>query len=399
MDYLELNIMQIKNRIDKLDLKHSWLASRIGVSEKTVQRWVTGKTKHIRLSNAVKLAENLQCNLNDIIHPAESFSLGNSDSRNKALRKLYKNGDFYRLIGSTGIDDLHKIFSTIFSENLDSINMIRVLMTLAYLALVQYAHDEAELYIQKTIDLAKRKKCYDGLIVAYSYLACSKYDQGEFRAVRQYVEKAIAVAEKDIDKLDIKLSVAYNVLSIYHICLGECIEALKYINKNLDINLKNNCSDKYHILSSILFNEIYTLILMKENENALTKTEALIKLLAETGNANMMPAAMFLKTYISTVSGLSDNSRVDKAVIEYVDNYKSCDMLFPLVGRLYRLQGRTEAAIKYLCIGLRHLNKVLPFKYMILQELIECYKQTGQFDKQKNCLYEADAIRLRLESC
>ncbi len=93
---LKLNSEYIQNRIEELDLKYSWLAYKIGVTEKTIQRWASGKVKFIRSANALKLAECLECGLDKILAEDNSLALGRRADKYQTIKILFDDGYIYK---------------------------------------------------------------------------------------------------------------------------------------------------------------------------------------------------------------------------------------------------------------------------------------------------------------
>lgn len=71
-DTVPLNSHFVLRRIEVLGLKQWWLARELGVSEKTVNRWLTGRVKRVARYNAESLARQLGCRVEDVILPDET---------------------------------------------------------------------------------------------------------------------------------------------------------------------------------------------------------------------------------------------------------------------------------------------------------------------------------------
>jgi len=93
MKYI-LNTSYLKQKIGQLQLKRSYLAFKLNVTEKTISRWTTGKTIHIQTSNLEGLSQVLGCSPGDLIINYQETSLIKNLLEKDILTKLSPHGDF-----------------------------------------------------------------------------------------------------------------------------------------------------------------------------------------------------------------------------------------------------------------------------------------------------------------
>jgi tetratricopeptide (TPR) repeat protein len=96
-DTVRLDTHFVVRRVEILGLKQWWLARVIGVDRKTVNRWLTGKVKRVTRYNAEKLAEYLECSLEEIIIPDDAVVYATRDER-RAAAELLRERDLLQIL-------------------------------------------------------------------------------------------------------------------------------------------------------------------------------------------------------------------------------------------------------------------------------------------------------------
>ena len=74
MDFAQIDIAALDNRIRELQLKRWWIAEQIGVDRKTITRWLTGHTRRIHRDNLDRLAAILECMPDDLVAPSDDVA-------------------------------------------------------------------------------------------------------------------------------------------------------------------------------------------------------------------------------------------------------------------------------------------------------------------------------------
>lgn len=93
MNYV-LNREYLLYRIGELQLKQSYIAYKMGVSEKTVSRWTTGKVTQIKEANLIALSEILECSPGNLKTTDEQTDYVRTLLDKDLLSKLSPHGDF-----------------------------------------------------------------------------------------------------------------------------------------------------------------------------------------------------------------------------------------------------------------------------------------------------------------
>lgn len=94
-DRLKIRQHQLKNLIIHSDIKQYHLAKKMGVSEKTIGRWVNGNVASMSLENAEKLSEVLNCHLDTFI------DFKNQSSNDSIYEQLF-NDDLLNVLSPLG---------------------------------------------------------------------------------------------------------------------------------------------------------------------------------------------------------------------------------------------------------------------------------------------------------
>ena len=85
-DTIRIATHVLGRRVEVLGLKQWWIARELGVTRKTVSRWLTGKVKRAARENLVALAELLDCELETITERDEADVLATREEQSVAAR-------------------------------------------------------------------------------------------------------------------------------------------------------------------------------------------------------------------------------------------------------------------------------------------------------------------------
>ena len=96
-DTVRLDTHALVGRIEDGGVKQAWLAERVGVSRKTVSRWVTGKVKRIGRESAEALAEVLGCAV-EALTVADEVDVLATKAEQRAAARLIQDNDLLQLL-------------------------------------------------------------------------------------------------------------------------------------------------------------------------------------------------------------------------------------------------------------------------------------------------------------
>lgn len=99
-DTLPLNTHFLVRRVENLGLKQWWVARQVGVSRKTVSRWVNGRVKRIEAESADALASVLDCDVADLTLGDDADVLA-TRAEQRAAARLIRERNLVSLLSPT----------------------------------------------------------------------------------------------------------------------------------------------------------------------------------------------------------------------------------------------------------------------------------------------------------
>lgn len=99
-DTIRLNTHFVARRVETLGLKQWWLAERVGVTAKTVGRWLSGKSERVSRENAERLAQHLECEFAAVVLSDETDVHATREQQRRAAR-LIEQQDLVALLSPT----------------------------------------------------------------------------------------------------------------------------------------------------------------------------------------------------------------------------------------------------------------------------------------------------------
>ena len=157
------NVRFAKKRIGDLELKYEWIAVSIGVSSRTISRWMNGDVRHIRFCNIKALAECLNCHVSDLLIKGDSDVVDTLDDPTMAAEVLLNSQVPALLMPSENSYAAEILIKSVICENLPNHLLGRLYNSLAEVAMIQLKYDNARKYAGKALDIAR--KIDDGKLV------------------------------------------------------------------------------------------------------------------------------------------------------------------------------------------------------------------------------------------
>ncbi len=218
MNNYKIDKNKLQEKIRQSGMKQSLLAHKIGVSEKTISRWVTGKIFFIKYHNLEALSYALNCQKNDLLM-LENKELIHTLLDEELLEKLSPY-DNYEMV--------EQIFLHAFSTALDDETKCKAYLVLANANWKNTRYKEALDYLEKVFILASELK-NDGLWFEYYYqLGTIESINGELKCIenlnKAFDLRSYASTPVLIGKLSNNLGMMYREM-------GELETALTYMNE------------------------------------------------------------------------------------------------------------------------------------------------------------------------
>ncbi|AQQ00786.1 transcriptional regulator [Pseudoalteromonas aliena] len=238
-----LNRKQLQQLILQKSIKHLWLANQIGVSEKTLTRWLNGSVSRIRLSNLTKLAHALSCTKEDLIARSEIDIYPSEENRDILVNELHNDGLLYELMMSSKIKLAISLIKSTFHSTLPRAIIANFYIKLGYASLIHRQYKNALQYFEKGFN--KATKADDLSLVFSANLGCAitLFFSCEFKKSQYY----LAICSNSLQYANQEKAHYYSTYSLFNLysgdinaaiqsanlCLTECGETTDSIEKNL----------------------------------------------------------------------------------------------------------------------------------------------------------------------
>lgn len=177
-----INRQKLTSLINSLSIKHIWLANKVGVSEKTLTRWINGDVTRIRIRNLQKLAGILDCDMADLIATSEIDIYSSTKNRDTLINELYNDSLLYELLVGSKIKLAISLIKSTFHSQLPSAILASFYIKLGYAALLHRKQKTAFKYFSKASVKAQSAKQPElsfsiNLAFAITYFFDCQYEQ------------------------------------------------------------------------------------------------------------------------------------------------------------------------------------------------------------------------------
>lgn len=244
-----LNRELLISQISKGSIKHLWLANQIGVSEKTLSRWVSGNVTRIRSSNLNKLALALDCSREDLIAEPDVDDYPSDKDRNVLINELNNDGLLYQLLVSSKIKLVISLIKSTFHSSLPSGVIANFYIKLGYAALIHRKFRTAKKYISKGLTKAELTNDKQLIFSAKLGLAITYFFECDYQKCQYYLMEC----EQNIQCSGQEKAHFFNTFAMYYLYTGDLQTCIEYSSKCIEECAPNTESiEKELFLSSAL---------------------------------------------------------------------------------------------------------------------------------------------------
>jgi DNA-binding Xre family transcriptional regulator len=221
---------QLSKLINDQSIKHSWLASKISVSEKTLTRWLNGDVTRIRVSNLRKLAQALNANADLLVASSEVDLYPSRKNRDILVNELHSDSLLYELLMSSKIRLAISLIKSTFHSKLPSAIIASFYTKLGYAAIIHRKQKTAKKYIEKALVKAQLSGNEEvmfsvNLAFAIMYFLDCDYEQCRNQLILCEQKEEHAGQEK---------AHFYNTNSLYYLYTGDFERSITYSDKCID---------------------------------------------------------------------------------------------------------------------------------------------------------------------
>ncbi|WP_053980727.1 helix-turn-helix domain-containing protein [Marinagarivorans algicola] len=238
-----LNRAQLKQMVTEQAIKHIWLANEIGVSEKTLTRWLKGDVIRIRIHNLNKLALALKCPKEDLIATSETDAYPSEKNRDLLIDELSSDGFLYELMMSSKINLTVSLIKSTFHPRLPSAIMADFYIKLGYASLIHRQYKKAIHYLTKGLNKATSVADHTLMFSANLGLAITWFFHSELTKAHVH----LTLCKKTIEYAGQEKAHFYSTFALYELycghfddameaanaCLNECLPGKPAIEKNV----------------------------------------------------------------------------------------------------------------------------------------------------------------------
>ena len=228
MSLVSLDAAKVEQRIQQLEYSRKEVCKQVGIPTITLRRWLNGEVKNIKIKNASKLADALDCSVADISENAESGDILSNDEHNNMIKSFERTGGFVHLSLSENIEASGLLIKSMFRKNLSRKNHVKIYYWLAFSGFLGGNFGRLKKYSDKCFKSSIKHP--DPHIQSYGYLikGISRIMSGE-RDCSQYFLKSIELNQENF----INRGLAYYLLAYRHYIKGDYNQCLTYAYKGL----------------------------------------------------------------------------------------------------------------------------------------------------------------------
>lgn len=241
MNSQNMVVLDRKGLVDKIQtrsLKYIWLSNQVGVSEKTLTRWVNGDVKRIRFSNLVNLAQALNCSKEELIATSEFDVISTDKDRALLARELTNDSLLYELLIGNKLKLAISLMKSTLHSALPSQIIVSFLVKLGYAVLLRRNYSSARKYFEKARLLAVRKGQLGAQFSATVALALNDFFEAKFERCNKHLlwcEEHYDFAQEDRPQF-------YNTRAMYYLCTGEIEESIESADRCIEVCESLSCS-------------------------------------------------------------------------------------------------------------------------------------------------------------
>lgn len=190
---LQIDTHALVRRVQALGLKQSWLADQLGVHRKTVSRWLKGRVQRIEQTNAVRLAELLECTVDELLAAPALQPLATAADQARAAR-IVNERELVELLSPTGDWELaERILRATLHPDLPDAETGRLTNLLSLVLWRQDRLGEAEALALRAGRIGERTGDRAVQAKALAHLGVIRWFSEDRRAATEAMERALAI--------------------------------------------------------------------------------------------------------------------------------------------------------------------------------------------------------------
>lgn len=213
-DTVRLNTHYLVRRLEVLEMKQWLLADLVGVSAKTVNRWIAGKVARIARHNLVRLAAELHCAAEDLTLPDETDVHATREQQRIAARLIQERDLLQLLSPSDNWELAESLIKATMQPNLPLVHLGMLYNVLSIATWRQGHYEEGMAHAERAREIGE--KCGDRGIIHKAVFNIATIDslKGRPLSALEGFEWALRMPEYFASKRD-HASALSNISSVY----------------------------------------------------------------------------------------------------------------------------------------------------------------------------------------
>jgi tetratricopeptide (TPR) repeat protein len=202
----------------------------VAVSEKTLTRWSNGDVTRIRSANLKKLADALECQVQDLIELSEVDAYSSEKNRDVLVSELTNDSLLYQLLASSKIRLAISLIKSTFHSKLSSDIVANFLIKLGYASLILRKQKSAKKHFTKALNKAQVAGSYTQEFSAHLGVALTLYFNSDLKKCEHILDSC----QDLIEYSGKELAHYYNTRALFHLSMGHFDEAISFANDCYD---------------------------------------------------------------------------------------------------------------------------------------------------------------------
>jgi hypothetical protein len=388
-DTAALNTHALVARVEELGLKQWWLARKLDVTTRTVNRWMTGKVKRLSRDNLDRMVEVLKTSHEVLSVTDESDVLATRAEQTRAANVLVMPETENMFKASQQFGAYEQLLKATLHPDLTLRQLSVMYNQLLIVAAMQYKFDDARVFAERCIEYAQRSGDVGHEISARTSLAVMDAEEGKLGEARKKLELLTDLQESIGASIRHRANIQHNLCNAYRL-LGDVKHAtesanfvLTYYSRHGNPEFAASAFNTCGLLARDLGHfavarELMTSTLRIQAREAMPREEAefgiyLHEINSLDGQREEAAAAIpALLAKLKSFTYFSDNYFISAAVV-------------------MRRAGRYAAAEEIVAAGLASASTRRYERPLLQQESARIAAARGEFDAAERLLAEANA--------
>ena len=230
-DTAALNTHALVARVEELGLKQWWLARKLDVTTRTVNRWMTGKVKRLSRDNLDRMVEVLKTPHESLTVTDESDVLATRAEQTRAANLLVLPETENMFKASQQFGTYEQLLKATLHPDLTLRQLAVMYNQLLIVAAMQYKFDDARQFAERCIEYAQRSGDIGHEMSARTSLAVMDAEEGKLGEARKKLELLSDLQESVGAQVRHRANIQHNLCNAYRLIgdMKHAVESANYV--------------------------------------------------------------------------------------------------------------------------------------------------------------------------